>query len=46
MYWQQYGITPEVLELYKVCSTGFSEHNGGWDTVHLYFICDRTDVWI
>ena len=20
MYWQQYGITPEVLELYKVCS--------------------------
>lgn len=20
MYWQQYGITPEILELYKVCS--------------------------
>lgn len=20
MYWQQYGITPEVLEFYKVCS--------------------------
>ena len=43
MYWQQYGITPEILEQ-GLFPTGFSECNSGWNTIHLYFIRNRTNV--
>ncbi len=45
MYWQQYGITPELLEHYKVCSLReYQSVTAEGQAVHLYFISNRTYV--